>query len=575
MIAAPDGAVAVAPFENPGLATGGTGDVLAGHDRGAPRPGPGALRRRAPRRPPPRHGRRGGPGPRGRRGAPRRRPAARDRPRAPAPRRDAERRAGRAASASAARGRAAGPPAGRRAAAPRDGPAGRGRAPASRPASGPRGCRALPRTAWLEIDLGPPRGERRRDPGGAAARGAPGGRRQGRRLRPRRGAGRARPPLAAGARGLCVATLDEALELRAAGVRRPDPRPLRRSRPTAPRPRRGPACEITAGDAGLLERALAAYAACPPARAARAPAARRPARASRPGSGRDGLTPARRSRRPAAIAATPGVVPARRVVAPPGARATGPAPTRQVGPLRGGRRRAAAGRASRCPTATSSPRAACSRSSGSWRVERPVFDGLRVGLAAYGIVPDGPRRSAPAATGIHAGLRPVLSLRARPIRVADLPGGHRDQLRADVRHGPPEPDRDAPGGLRATAGRGPSRTGPRPSSAAMRVPLVGQRGDGRGHGGRHRRPRPAGHAGRRVRAPRRARAATRSRAAELAQERTTISWEVVSTMSRRMPRVYTARAVAVGIRTLTEDRGTWRSSRSGTATSATSRSTRS
>ncbi len=30
VIAAPDGAVAVAPFENPGLATGGTGDVLAG-----------------------------------------------------------------------------------------------------------------------------------------------------------------------------------------------------------------------------------------------------------------------------------------------------------------------------------------------------------------------------------------------------------------------------------------------------------------------------------------------------------------------------------------------------------------
>jgi hypothetical protein len=64
-------------------------------------------------------------------------------------------------------------------------------------------------------------------------------------------------------------------------------------------------------------------------------------------------------------------------------------------------------------------------------------------------------------------------------------------------------------------------------------------------------------------------------ATELAQERTTISWEIVATMSRRLPRVYTAGAVAVGIRTLTEERGSWRSLRSGTATSATWRSTRS
>ena len=48
-IAAPDGTVAVAPFENPALATGGTGDVLAGRDRLAPRPGPRAVRRRAAR----------------------------------------------------------------------------------------------------------------------------------------------------------------------------------------------------------------------------------------------------------------------------------------------------------------------------------------------------------------------------------------------------------------------------------------------------------------------------------------------------------------------------------------------
>jgi hypothetical protein len=64
-------------------------------------------------------------------------------------------------------------------------------------------------------------------------------------------------------------------------------------------------------------------------------------------------------------------------------------------------------------------------------------------------------------------------------------------------------------------------------------------------------------------------------AAELALERTTISWEVVTSMSQRLPRVYTSRAVAAGIRTLTQERGSWPISRSGTATSATSRSTRS
>ncbi len=42
---------------------------------------------------------------------------------------------------------------------------------------------------------------------------------------------------------------------------------------------------------------------------------------------------------------------------------------------------------------------------------------------------------------------------------------------------------------------------------------------------------------------------------DLAQERTTNSWEVVTGMSRRLPRVYHAAAGAVGLRTLTEPRG--------------------
>ena len=44
-------------------------------------------------------------------------------------------------------------------------------------------------------------------------------------------------------------------------------------------------------------------------------------------------------------------------------------------------------------------------------------------------------------------------------------------------------------------------------------------------------------------------------AAELAQERTTNSWEVVTGMSRRLPRVYHAASGPVGLRTLAERRG--------------------
>ena len=43
-------------------------------------------------------------------------------------------------------------------------------------------------------------------------------------------------------------------------------------------------------------------------------------------------------------------------------------------------------------------------------------------------------------------------------------------------------------------------------------------------------------------------------AADLARSRTTISWEVVTAMARRLPRVYHAAAGVVGLRTLTIER---------------------
>ena len=46
-------------------------------------------------------------------------------------------------------------------------------------------------------------------------------------------------------------------------------------------------------------------------------------------------------------------------------------------------------------------------------------------------------------------------------------------------------------------------------------------------------------------------------AVDLARYGNTISWEVLAGMTRRLPRVYYARAVPVGLRTLTEERGRW------------------
>ena len=62
-------------------------------------------------------------------------------------------------------------------------------------------------------------------------------------------------------------------------------------------------------------------------------------------------------------------------------------------------------------------------------------------------------------------------------------------------------------------------------------------------------------------------------AAEVARWRTTNSWEVVTAMSARLARVYDAPAGPTGSRPLAPQETPWPRSSSGTATSATSRST--
>jgi alanine racemase len=199
----------------------------------------------------------------------------------------------------------------------------------------------------------------------------------------------------------------------------------------------------------------------------------------------------------------------------------------------------------------------------------PVYDAVRPGLMTYGLAPD---EIEPADLPLAAAeLRPVMSLRARPVRVADLPAGHGISYGPTFTTGRPSRIATLPlgygdGWSRALSNRAVAlvrgRRVPIVGNVAMDAVMVdvtdvpGQPVDVRdefvllGDQG-----------------------SERITAAELAQIRTTNSWEVVTSMSRRLPRVYDAAAGPVGIRTLiaTEDR--WLGSNSGTATSASSRST--
>ena len=200
------------------------------------------------------------------------------------------------------------------------------------------------------------------------------------------------------------------------------------------------------------------------------------------------------------------------------------------------------------------------------------WDSVRVGISVYGFVPDGLVPAAPMAASA-AGLRPVMALRARPVRVLDLPEGH------GVSYGPAfftqRPSRIATlpvgygdGWRRALTGRAWALV------RGVRVPLVGRVamdavmadvtdvpgspvseddefvliGD---QGGMS------------------------ITAHDLALACGTISYEVVTGMSRRLARVYHAAGSVVGVRTLTGGKPEWRASSSGMGISATSRLTRS
>ena len=201
----------------------------------------------------------------------------------------------------------------------------------------------------------------------------------------------------------------------------------------------------------------------------------------------------------------------------------------------------------------------------------PTYDVVRPGLMTYGIPPDelDPASLPPAA----ARLRPVMSLKARPVRVADLPAGHGISYGPTFETGIPSRIATLPLGY----GDGWPRSLSNRAEAVVRgvrVPLVGNVAMDAIMFDVTKVPGPPvgvgdefvlmGEQG-----------GERITALDLARARTTNSWEVVTTSSRRIPRVYHASAGPVGIRTLASVEDPWLESNSGMGISATSRSTRS
>jgi alanine racemase len=179
-----------------------------------------------------------------------------------------------------------------------------------------------------------------------------------------------------------------------------------------------------------------------------------------------------------------------------------------------------------------------------------AYDGIRPGLAIYGLVPNelgGMELPAP-----HAALHPVMALYARPVRVEDLPVGWGISYGPTFRTARPSRIATLPLGY----GDGWSRQLSNRAVAlvrGVRVPLVGNvamdavMADVTDVPGA-----PIGAADEFVLLG--ASGSDRIAVSDLAHERNTNSWEVVTGMARRLPRVYHAAAGPVGLRALTERR---------------------
>ena len=393
------------------------------------------------------------------------------------------------------------------------------------------GLPPLPRTAWLQVDLDALRGNL------AALRALAGADVPVHPVVKADAYGHGAVPVAlaleaAGADGFCVAVMDEALALRAGGVRAPIrvlyPVPSAFAREAA---REGIA--VAAGDPRLLDALLAAA----PEAASDAPLFIE--LEVETGLGRDGFAP------DALVAA------ARATTAAPGARLAGlwthlqasedPDRTRD--------------QLARFDAATALLRdagvalpARHVAASGGLFTDVVALDGVRPGLAVYGVIPD-ELDGTGLAPDAAARFRPAMALYARPVRVAELPAGH------GISYGPTfttaRPSRIATlplgygdGFARAFSNQAEvlvrGRRAPLVGNVAMDgimidvtdIPgapvtpddefvLLGRQGD------------------------------ERIGVEDLARLRTTNTWEVMTQMAARLPRVYHAAAGPVGLRTLT------------------------
>lgn len=400
------------------------------------------------------------------------------------------------------------------------------------------GLPALPRTAWLAIDLdrltGNLRAIRAAVPAGVGVEPVVKADAYG-----HGGVPVAAALEAAGADGLGVATWDEALELRGAGIRLPIlvlyPVPPGFAPEAAAN-----AITLTLGDEELLARTLDAWKGASATRTLRIEVE------VETGLGRGGfplkaLPPAVR-----AIRSTPGVE-------------LGGVWSHLGSPDDPGRsqRQAAAFEASQELMAAEGAvvrRRHLAASGGLLADAARPYVAVRPGLSVYGVLPDGLPIAA-SRSGLASALQSVMSLRARPVRVVDLPAGTGISYGSAFVTARPSRIATLPVGY----ADGYQRLWTNRAHALIRgerVPLVGTIAMDAVMADVTDVPGPPvtvddefvllGEQG-----------TGTITAAELARNGTTITWEVLAGMARRLPRVYYAAARVVGVRTLTDDRGSW------------------